>query len=194
MCKIYIVNATNPMIACVCLKIGHWTGMGEDDAETPKKKAEKSREEKSPELNWLEVPTVVPGKRGSSHNSGKKGQRGATRGMMLPGTLSDRWALYEWKPATREEATISALAWWQQHEHLHPSVAVCARRILCLQASSAASERSFSRGGLIVSKKRQCLSGESVDGLSLVGWHYDDEGRQREEGGQGDKKRTKRVC
>ena len=50
-----------------------------------------------------------------------------------------------------------------------------AHRLLSLQASSAASERSFSKGGLIVSKKRQCLSGARVDGLSLVGWYYDEE-------------------
>ena len=61
------------------------------------------------------------------------------------------------------------------HESEHPLIANVARRLLSLQASSAASERSFSKGGLIVSKKQQCLSDARVDGLLLVGWYHDEE-------------------
>ena len=87
----------------------------------------------------------------------------------------DCWVQIAWKPATENEARISALDWWRVHENEHPLIAQVARRLLSLQASSAASERSFSKGGLIVSKKRQCLSGARVDGLSLVGWYHDEE-------------------
>ena len=69
---------------------------------------------------------------------------------------------------------MTCLEWWKHHGHLHPLIADVARRCLSLQASSAASERSFSKSGLIVSKKRQCLKAERVDGLTLVGWYYDE--------------------
>ena len=53
-----------------------------------------------------------------------------------------------------------------------------ARRRLCAQASSATSERAFSKAGLIVSKKRQRLTADHVDGISLMGClkHYKDNG------------------
>jgi len=40
-----------------------------------------------------------------------------------------------------------------------------------VQASSASSERSFSKAGLIVVAKRMVLKPQNVDRLSLVGWH-----------------------
>ena len=47
---------------------------------------------------------------------------------------------------------------------------------MCAQASSATSECAFSKAGLIVSKKRQRLTADHVDGISLMGWHYKDHG------------------
>lgn len=104
----------------------------------------------------------------------------------------DRWVRVGWKPVTEHEARIPALGWWRAHETEHPLIAQVARRLLSLQASSAASERSFSKGGLIVSKKRQCLSGARVDGLSLVGWFYDEEYMRAMEGECGELRRQKR--
>ena len=40
------------------------------------------------------------------------------------------------------------------------------------KASSATSKCAFSKTGLIVSKKRQRLTADHVDGISLKGWHY----------------------
>ena len=47
-----------------------------------------------------------------------------------------------------------------------------ARRRLCVQASSATSEHAFSKAGMIIGKKRQQLTTDNVDGMSLLGWHY----------------------
>ena len=55
-------------------------------------------------------------------------------------------------------------------------IANLARRRLCAQASSATSERALSKVGLIVSKKRQRLLANHVDGISLMGWRYKDHG------------------
>lgn len=44
-------------------------------------------------------------------------------------------------------------------------------QLLCaLQASSAASERAFSKAGLIVNAKRVVLQPDRVDHLSLIAW------------------------
>ena len=45
-----------------------------------------------------------------------------------------------------------------------------------IQAMSAASERSFSKAGLIVVAKRMVMSPIHVDDLHLVGWHMADSG------------------
>ena len=52
-----------------------------------------------------------------------------------------------------------------------PRVATIARRRLGTQASSACSERSFSKAGLICGRNRMMLKPEHVDALSLLGWH-----------------------
>ena len=70
----------------------------------------------------------------------------------------------------------SVLKWWRRYGHGHPEIADLARRRLCAQASSATSERAFSKAGLIISKKRQRLTADHVDGISLLGWHYKDNG------------------
>ena len=45
-----------------------------------------------------------------------------------------------------------------------------------IQATSAASERSFSKAGLIVVAKRMVMSPFHVDDLHLVGWRMADSG------------------
>ena len=64
----------------------------------------------------------------------------------------------------------------QNDDSAPPEVVDWARRRLCAQASSATSEHAFSKAGLIIGKKRQRLTADSVDGISLLGWHYEDNG------------------
>ena len=68
------------------------------------------------------------------------------------------------------------LKWWERYGPGHPDIADLARRRLCAQASSATSKRAFSKVGLIISKKRQQLTSDHVDGINLLGWHYKDKG------------------
>ena len=147
-----------------------------------------------PSTSWLEEPTVVPTCR-STRQPLRRARTVASRGTQsLAWVAVDRWVRVLWKPATEAEARISALGWWRLHESEHPLVAQVARRLLSLQASSAASERSFSKGGLIVSKKRHCLSGARVDGLSLVGWYHDEEYMRAIEGEGVEVPRRKKRC
>ena len=62
----------------------------------------------------------------------------------------------------------------QNDDGAPPEVVDWARRRLCAQASSATSEHAFSKTGLIIGKKRQRLTADNVDGISLLGWHYQD--------------------
>ena len=150
------------------------------------------------EDNWLEEPTIA---RAVQQRTGRRvKKKGGRRLMRQPEDAEDdavdvveeavkTWSQYKWNPR-KTERKMTCLQWWKAHEHLHPIVAGVARRCLALQASSAASERSFSKSGLIVSKKRQCLKAQRVDGLTLVGWHYDELNSRVPDGGRGKKRRV----
>ena len=58
----------------------------------------------------------------------------------------------------------------------HPDIADLERRQLCAQASSATSEHAFSKARLIISKRRQRLTFDHMDGISLLEWYYKDKG------------------
>ena len=75
-----------------------------------------------------------------------------------------------------DHSSTTVLAWWSKHEEAPPKVMDWARRRLCVQASSTTSEHTFSKAPLIINKKRQLLAADNVDGISLLGWHYKDNG------------------
>ena len=54
------------------------------------------------------------------------------------------------------------LSWWRVRESKYPKLAWLARRVLAIPATSAPSERLFSRAGLIITEKRNSLSGDSA--------------------------------
>ena len=59
--------------------------------------------------------------------------------------------------------------WRERYGPGHPNIADLERCRLCAQASSATSESAFSKMGLIISKKRQQLTANHVDGIRLLG-------------------------
>lgn len=65
------------------------------------------------------------------------------------------WQKYA-KHATRK-GVGDVLHWWKENEKVYPKMAVLARRMLACQATSAASERVFSRSGALASKTRNRL-------------------------------------
>ena len=54
----------------------------------------------------------------------------------------------------KDFSDMSVLQWWGRYHLSYPETADLARRRLCAQASSATSERAFSKAGLVISKKR----------------------------------------
>ena len=60
------------------------------------------------------------------------------------------------------------LVWWKTHERVLPLLSGVARKILAIPSSSAKSERVFSTGGNIVTKKRNRLSPKKVEDLIII--------------------------
>ena len=79
------------------------------------------------------------------------------------GTLDDECAalvskwfqrLVEIVGGAKDFSDMTVLQWWGRYHVRYPEIANLARRRLCVQASSATSERAFSKVGLVLSKKR----------------------------------------
>ncbi|CAF1458736.1 unnamed protein product [Rotaria sordida] len=62
----------------------------------------------------------------------------------------------------------SLLRWWQNHSIIYKKLSLLACSLLAIPASSAASERIFSRTGRILEARRQQLSPESLDSLLFL--------------------------
>ena len=58
---------------------------------------------------------------------------------------------------------LTVLEWWKKNSAFFPRLSVLAKKFLAIHASSVSSERVFSLGGQIVSKKRCRLSHNNVD-------------------------------
>jgi hypothetical protein len=58
--------------------------------------------------------------------------------------------------------------WWKLRANRYPAVADMARRYLCIPATSASSERTFSTAGNIVTAKRNCLLPKNVSLLVFL--------------------------
>ena len=69
----------------------------------------------------------------------------------------------------KDFSDTSVLQWWGRYHLRYHEIANLARRRLCAQASSATFECAFSKAGLVISKKRQRLTADHVDGISLLG-------------------------
>lgn len=63
---------------------------------------------------------------------------------------------------------IGILEFWEKHENNYPKLSKLAKKILCVPASSASAERTFSRLRRIVTDQRFSLSSEKVEML-LIG-------------------------
>ena len=63
------------------------------------------------------------------------------------------------KPA----AEVDPLEWWRENERRFPTVAVVAKSVLCVPATSVPSKRIFSSSGLLLNKLRNRLSSDIVD-------------------------------
>ena len=64
------------------------------------------------------------------------------------------------------------LEWWKLNEFRFNTLAKVARSILCVPATSTASERLFSTAGLTVTNLRSCLKPENVDAFVFLNKNF----------------------
>lgn len=64
--------------------------------------------------------------------------------------------------------TPNPLPFWQHYEEKLPNLAVLARRLFSIPATSANVERQFSAAGLLVNERRSSLSPETVEDVLFV--------------------------
>ncbi|XP_053382048.1 E3 SUMO-protein ligase ZBED1-like [Mercenaria mercenaria] len=60
------------------------------------------------------------------------------------------------------------LLWWRDNEERFPKIAIVAKRVLAVPATSVPSERIFSATGLLINKLRNRLSSEIVDSIFFL--------------------------
>ena len=63
---------------------------------------------------------------------------------------------------------VDLMSWWNENTNLYPGLSVVARNVLCVMATSAASERNFSLAGHVVSARRSRLNSSSVNNILLM--------------------------
>lgn len=78
---------------------------------------------------------------------------------------------HEWREYFKEPEIIDSanpLLWWKEHESKFPKLAQLAKRYLCIPASSAPSERTFSNMNIVVSNRRARLLPARAERLCLL--------------------------
>lgn len=98
-----------------------------------------------------------------------------SRDQFLRDCISREWIEYSSEPKLEmrqiDGKKSDPLAWWRGlRQQKYPLLSALARRVLAIPATSAASERLFSVAGLVVTKKRNSLTGDSV---SLLVWLHE---------------------
>ena len=73
------------------------------------------------------------------------------------------------KVATRD---TDPLRWWSMNEFRFKTLAQVARSILCVPATSTASDRLFSTAGLTVTNLRSCLKPDNVDAFVFLNKNF----------------------
>jgi hypothetical protein len=97
------------------------------------------------------------------------------RNQFLRDCISREWIEYSSEPKLEMRQSdgkkTDPLVWWRGlRQQKYPFLSALARRVLAIPATSAASERLFSVAGLVVTKKRNSLTGDSV---SLLVWLHE---------------------
>ena len=72
-----------------------------------------------------------------------------------------------------KDKEIDVMVWWRRHKQLFLHLAVLARKYLSIQATSAPSERIFSRARQIITKKRTRLGPKMAGSILYVAMNYE---------------------
>lgn len=84
--------------------------------------------------------------------------------------LSGREELARYKALKVPAGHSPSLAFWRESSKDYPLLSEVARRVLCISASSAQSERDFSSVGRTITDARSSLSARKVEEMELIRW------------------------
>ena len=76
--------------------------------------------------------------------------------------------LYASKTIKRAENGEDTLVWWSRHTQALPILSNIARAVLAIPASASKSERVFSKGGLLMTPKRERLGADILKDLIII--------------------------
>jgi len=80
--------------------------------------------------------------------------------------LNNEFRLYD---ALQEcDIETDPLVWWKRNKDTFPLLSICARKYLCIPATSVPSERVFSVSGGIVNPKRNRMKSDNVDMMTFL--------------------------
>ena len=86
----------------------------------------------------------------------------------LPPQAEDIGEVEKYQQLIVTDTVSDLLLWWKDHSQQYPALAVMARRLLCVMATSAPSERVFSLAGHVVSARRSSLKPSSVNDVLFM--------------------------
>ena len=86
--------------------------------------------------------------------------------------LSGREELARYKALKVPAGHSSLLAFWRESSKDYPLLSEVARRVLCISASSAQSERDYSSVGRTITDARSSLSARKVEEMELIRWGF----------------------
>ena len=66
------------------------------------------------------------------------------------------------------QGVTDILSWWKSHRVDFPFLNIIARNVMCVMATSAASERNFIVAGNVVSNRRSCLKSSCVNDILFM--------------------------
>ena len=81
--------------------------------------------------------------------------------------VKEELELYRKEPVLEQDSC--PLSWWKERKHQYPTLIKLVQKYFCIPASSTQAERVFSKLGLIMTKRRLCLSSSHVDKMLFLG-------------------------
>ena len=96
----------------------------------------------------------------------------ANDGPLLPQTISceEELARYKALRVPSSNSQQNPVVFWRDNAAAYPLLAHTARRVFCILASSAQSERDFSSVGHAITDMRSRLSAEKVEAIEMIRW------------------------
>ena len=94
----------------------------------------------------------------------------------LDSMFQKEWAAYQSTPFKSTSTSKQwDPSWWVTHQDQFPHIAFTARKVLCLPATSASSERLFSCAGLVSTPLRNRLKADKLEKVTLLASNDPDE-------------------